>query len=260
MTSIRFMQVGGCVRDRFIDPLANPKDIDFACEVNGCNTVDEAFGALITHLDSEGFTIFLAKPEFFIVRAKFPKGHDHAGLVADFVLCRKDGPSTNARHPDFVLPGTIMDDLARRDFTLNAFAQCMNGEFIDPFGGAIAQSMNGEVIDPFGGRKDIADRIIRFVGDPMERLREDSLRALRGLRFSITKGFILHPDTFAAINDPAVIPLLASVSTERVREELDKMFRASTLETLDLLCHSLNREFLECLFDNGLRLMPTQAS
>jgi tRNA nucleotidyltransferase/poly(A) polymerase len=116
------------------------------------------------------------------------------------------------------------------------------------------------LIDPFGGQADIERRIIRFVGKPMERLREDGLRALRGLRFSITKNFAFDPETFAAINEPETAELLANVSTERVREELHKMFLTDTIASLDLLSHLISRELFEAIFRPGLKLLPSMGS
>ena len=179
-------------------------------------------------IESQGLKIFLSKPEFLTIRAGVPKGHALRSRCkdADFVLCRKDGPTSDGRRPEFVEAGTIFDDLARRDFTVNAIARCAE---------------TGEIIDPHGGRADLESRTLDFVGDGEERIREDALRLLRGVRFSITKGLtILAPHLF---NDPKLVALLPPVSTERVRDELDKMFAFDTLETLRAL------EFLPNLRD-----------
>lgn len=238
----KMFEVGGCVRDSLLG--VRTKDIDFAVEmVEDFSDADEAFAALTASLEAEGFKIFESRSEFFTIRAMFPSGKERVpGVrVADFVLCRKDGPSSDGRRPDFVLAGSLQDDLERRDFTMNA----------------IARDESGSLIDPFDGRHDIAGRVIRFVGDPMERLREDGLRALRGLRFSITKGFEFAPETLEALTSDEVPALLAGVSKERMRDELDKMFATDTLASLDLLCHVMPPEFLTVLFDAGLRLKPT---
>lgn len=236
VTLANVFEVGGCVRDSLMG--IKSKDIDFAVEAS-------SFDAMRDMLMREGFEIFLETPQFFTIRAHFPRTHEQFGkTTADFVLCRRDGFSSDARRPDEVFVGTLFDDLARRDFTMNA----------------IARTMTGELIDPFDGQKDIADRKIRFVGEPMERLREDGLRALRALRFSITKGFMIDKPAMKAINSLETAELLASVSTERVREELHKMFLADTIGSLDLLNHVVSRELFRAVFRPGLKLLPTMGS
>jgi len=119
-------EVGGCLRDEFKG--IPSKDVDFAVEA-------PSFEAMRDELIEDGFEIFEERPEFFTIRAKVPKGNplEDRTRVADFVMCRKDGPSSDGRRPDFVEPGTIFDDLARRDFTVNAIARnAITGEIIDP--------------------------------------------------------------------------------------------------------------------------------
>jgi tRNA nucleotidyltransferase/poly(A) polymerase len=82
--------------------------------------------------EEKGFRIFQSRPEFLTIRARFPD----KSLVADFVIGRKEIGYTDGRHPDVVLAGSITDDLARRDFTVNAIARCVeSGTLIDPHGG-----------------------------------------------------------------------------------------------------------------------------
>ena len=237
---MRLFEVGGCVRDGILG--IPTKDIDFAVEMDAPALVAEkAFEKMVRALKAEGFVVFLETPEFFTMRARFPKGHVHEKLVADFVLCRKDGPTADGRRPEWVEAGSLADDLRRRDFTMNA----------------IAKAEDGSLIDPHGGLADIEAKVVRFVGDPMERLREDGLRAMRALRFSITKGFSFAPETLEALTDERLPALLAGVSKERMREELDKMFRVDTIGSLELLTHVMRPEFLEVVFDRNLRLKPT---
>jgi tRNA nucleotidyltransferase (CCA-adding enzyme) len=101
---------------------------------------------------------------------------------------------------------SLEEDLARRDFTVNAIA-------VHP--GRL------EVRDPFGGRADLAARVIRCVGVPEERMREDRLRALRALRFAGRFDFTIAPDTWAAIASSA--PYLGRLSMERVKQEVEKV-------------------------------------
>src|SRR5690606_30256826 len=116
MTAIQMFEVGGCVRD---DLLGIPtKDVDFT-------VVAPSFDAMRDHLIREGFRIHVESPEFVAIRAGVPEGHPLRERTkdADFVLARKDAPTGDGRRPDFVEPGTLMDDLARRDFTVNAMAR-----------------------------------------------------------------------------------------------------------------------------------------
>jgi len=241
----QFAEVGGAVRDKFLG--VNSKDVDFvAIPINPKRfaNADEAFATLVNVLKVDGFKVFLETPEFFTVRAQVPTWHPvrKRTAVADFVLARKDGPSSDGRRPDFVLPGTLMDDLQRRDFTVNAMA-----------------ILNDELIDPFGGREDLDNRLIRFVGNPMDRIAEDGLRVIRALRFLITKsGFTLERETFHAINSNFAAEMLMKVSVERIREELEKMFSADSIGTMKLLYQVFSLNSLQdAIFRDGLRLQPT---
>ena len=239
---MKMFLVGGAVRDELMGiPLHRIKDLDFAVEA-------ESFETMRAELVAQGFDIFLETPEYLTIRARFPRGHEHAasGLTADFVLCRIDGPTLDHRRPAFVEPGTIFDDLARRDFTMNAIARDIE---------------TGELIDPHGGAKDITDRVIRFVGDPMVRIREDALRAIRALRFRITKDFRLSPSTeyHILINNAETIRLLEHISIERIEAELRKMFNHDTLTTLFML-RGMDQRLIDVMFrDNKLKLNPTLA-
>jgi tRNA nucleotidyltransferase/poly(A) polymerase len=238
----QFAEVGGAVRDKFLG--VDSKDVDFVAVPENADTflnADAAFMFLCTHLKEQGFKVFLETPEFFTVRAQVPDGHPlkERTNVADFVLARKDGPSSDGRHPDFVLPGTLMDDLQRRDFTVNAMA-----------------ILNGELVDPFGGQIDLEARMLRFVGDPTQRIAEDGLRVMRALRFFVTKGFNMDADTWDAINSDFAAEMLTKVSVERIRKELEKMFFTNTLCSLKVL-DELNTEVRKAIFRDGLRLMPT---
>jgi len=216
-------EVGGCVRDKFLG--LDSKDIDYAVEA-------PSFAAMEEWVLSEGSKIFLNKPEYNTIRAKHPTLGD-----VDFVLCRKDGTYSDGRRPDTIEPGDIYDDLARRDFTMNA----------------IAKRIDGSYIDPYNGIDDIGNKIIRCVGS-VDRLKEDALRMIRALRFSITKGFKLDPMVMEVMIHEA--DLLTSVSSERIREEMAKCFKFNTLQTLKRL------ETFQGLRDHifgktGLKLIPS---
>jgi tRNA nucleotidyltransferase/poly(A) polymerase len=210
------------------------KDWDFTC-------VAESFEAMEQSLLDDGFTIFVRNPEFFTIRAHGPKGftfagHDFGKQTFDFVWARKDGTYSDGRRPDFVTPGTLHDDLARRDLTVNA----------------IAKATDGTLIDPFNGQQDIKDKIIRCVGDPRERFEEDALRILRALRFSVTKGFAIHNHTASFVRD--LRHTVAGVSAERVREELTKMFNHDAMKTVAVLNEY---QMFPIIFDMGINFQPT---
>ena len=236
-----FAEVGGAVRDKFLG--VDSKDVDFvAVPTQQFDTADDAFNALVAHLKETGFKVFLETPQFFTVRAQVPVwafNLRERTTVADFVLARKDGPSSDGRRPDFVLPGTLMDDLTRRDFTVNAMAM-----------------MNDELIDPFGGREDLDNNLLRFVGNPNDRIVEDGLRVMRALRFHITKGFDVDADTWDAVNSEFAAEMLMKVSTERIREELEKMFLFNTVQSMETLS-DVRRSLKRAIFRDGLRLQPT---
>lgn len=230
---LTFFEVGGCVRDEMLGlPV---KDVDFSVEA-------ESFDAMRDGLNAMGFRIFQEREEFLTIRAGVPKGSPLRDRTkdADFVMCRADGPTADGRRPEFVTPGTIFDDLARRDFTVNA----------------MARTQDGVVVDPFDGRTDLANRTLRFVGNPADRIAEDGLRVLRGFRFMVTKGLHPDPDTERALKSDLAAEMLGCVSVERVREELSKMFEADTVESMGLLV-DLPAPVLAAIFRDGLKLAPT---
>lgn len=241
MTTIRTFEVGGCIRDELLG--LRTKDIDFAVE--GIPTLD----ALNDHLTAKGFEVFKVDADTFTVRARFPRTHpQHGRTTADFVLCRKESSASNGRRPDVVEVGTIFDDLARRDFTVNA----------------MARTEAGELLDPHGGLADLDRKLLRAVGDPMTRFREDALRAIRAIRFHITKGFALDGELQAALENPETAELLVArkadgkrvVAAERIGDELDRCFVADTLRTFDVLA-ALPEAMRLAMFRDGLKLTTT---
>ena len=231
---MKFYKVGGCNRDFFMG--LESKDIDFAVEA-------PSFQEMRGQLVSDGFQIFIENEEFLTIRAKVPGGHplSKETNVADFVMCRKDGPSSDGRRPDFVEPGTILDDLARRDFTVNAIAQDVE---------------TGEFIDPFNGINDIEDRNLVFVGNPFTRIEEDGLRVLRAFRFEITKNLKPLASTDIASRSNTASKMLSSVSVERIREEINLMFNFDTIATINKF-NTLSEDMMSAIFRDGLRLEST---
>src|ERR687894_750724 len=124
---------------------------------------------------------------------------------------RSDLYTEGSRHPEVRFGDTLVDDLARRDFTINAIA---------------ADVRTGEIRDPFDGRRDLESGVIRPVGDPLERMRDDPLRMLRAVRFETTlstpeKPFAMTLDLEEAIRENA--HWLESISAERIREEFERI-------------------------------------
>jgi tRNA nucleotidyltransferase (CCA-adding enzyme) len=129
---------------------------------------------------------------------------DDAGVMHEVTTFRHD-VRTDGRHAVVEFGASLEDDLARRDFTVNAIAW---------------SPTRRELCDPFGGRRDLERGMIRAVGAPDERMREDRLRALRGIRFAARFGFEIDPETWEAIARSA--PHLGRLSAERVHQELEK--------------------------------------
>ena len=129
---------------------------------------------------------------------------DKEGTMHEVTTFRRD-VETDGRHAVVTFGATIDEDLARRDFTVNAIAY---------------HPKSRRLHDPFEGQQDIARRLIRAVGKPHERMREDRLRALRAIRFAARFGFDIDPDTWRAIVESA--PHLGRLSAERVKQELEK--------------------------------------
>lgn len=201
---IRFYKVGGCVRDKLLQRPCH--DVDYSVEA-------PSFAAMRDAINEKGGHIFNEKEEYLTIRSKYDN------QVCDFVMCRKDGIYRDQRRPDEVIPGSLADDLARRDFTMNA----------------MAEDEEGNLIDLCGGLEDLHNRLIRCNGS-IDRLKEDALRIIRAIRFYIVlPGFRLDGEIVRALNDITYVSGLSNVSDERIREELEKCFQHNTLLTLKTL-------------------------
>jgi poly(A) polymerase len=177
---------GGCVRDAL---LGRPvQDIDIATSAPPAE-VERLF---------PGATVGVGRAFGVLIV-------NHGGTAFEVATFRADGAYGDGRRPDAVRFTGAAEDARRRDFTVN-------GLFCDPAG--------GEVFDFVGGRADLAGRVIRAIGDPAARFREDHLRLLRAVRFTAVLGFRLDPATAAAA--AASAPLLADVSAERVGQEFTR--------------------------------------
>lgn len=180
--------VGGCVRDSLLG--LTPADFDL-CTSALPEQMEQVFA---------GQRLVLAGEKHGTVGVCTDTG------VVEITTFRTEGDYRDSRHPDWVrFVGDVEQDLARRDFTVNAMAYSPTRGFADPF----------------GGRQDLENKILRAVGAPEKRFREDALRILRGVRFAVRYGLTVEPETRRAMDDQA--GGLDSLSRERVFEELSKL-------------------------------------
>lgn len=183
--------VGGCVRDSLLGQ--NPHDWDL-CTSATPEQVLELFGK--AHCIPTGL-------QHGTVTVK------HGGELYEITTFRTEGAYSDGRHPDHVaFVPDVKEDLARRDFTINA----------------MAYNAEEGLIDPFGGQNDLAAGIVRAVGEPQRRFEEDALRILRLYRFAARFGFAIDPATGQAAR--ALCRHLDCVSEERIAEELSRLLAA----------------------------------
>ena len=183
--------VGGCVRDSLLGQ--TPHDWDL-CTSATPEQVLELFGE--AHCIPTGL-------QHGTVTVK------HGGALYEITTFRTEGAYSDGRHPDHVaFVPDVKEDLARRDFTINA----------------MAYNAEEGLIDPFGGQNDLAVGIVRAVGEPQRRFEEDALRILRLYRFAARFGFAIDPATGQAAR--ALCRHLDCVSEERIAEELSRLLAA----------------------------------
>ena len=183
--------VGGCVRDSLLGQ--TPHDWDL-CTSAIPEQVLELFGK--AHCIPTGL-------QHGTVTVK------HGGELYEITTFRTEGAYSDGRHPDHVaFVPDVKEDLARRDFTINA----------------MAYNAEEGLIDPFGGQNDLAAGIVRAVGEPQRRFEEDALRILRLYRFAARFGFAIDPATGQAAR--ALCRHLDCVSEERIAEELSRLLAA----------------------------------
>lgn len=193
--------VGGCVRDMILGRIPGDWDITTSAK-------PEETKACFSHTYDTGIkhgtiTVVMGQDKY------------------EITTYRIEGEYTDCRHPDEVeFTRDIHEDLLRRDFTMNAIAY-------HPVEG---------FLDPFGGLEDIKSGIIRGVGCPEERFREDALRMLRAVRFAAQLGFLIEDNTWKALKDNA--SLINKISAERIREELYKLIMSDRPEKINFLAYS----------------------
>ena len=179
--------VGGCVRDSLLGQ--EPGDWDVTTSALPEETM-AVFGEKAVPTGLKHGTVTVCWPEGKVETTTF----------------RRDGAYVDHRHPEQVtFTDSLTEDLARRDFTVNA----------------VALDLRGTLYDPFGGQTDLRKGILRCVGDPERRFSEDALRILRCLRFASRLGFAIDPETAAAL--VVCRELLREIAPERIHEELTKL-------------------------------------
>jgi len=183
--------VGGCVRDMLRGE--EPKDYDVATDAVP-DDVERLFPKVIPTGKQHGTVTVLVQRR-----------------PVEVTTFRTEGTYLDGRRPSSVeFHSSIEEDLSRRDFTINAMAY---------------QPIQQELRDPFGGQRDLAAGVVRCVGDPESRFREDGLRPLRAVRFAAVLGYSIDPPTAAAI--PPSLPTFRKIAVERVREEFCKLLVSS---------------------------------
>lgn len=174
---------------------------------------------------------------------------EHPGVI-EITTFRTERGYIDRRHPSEVAWGkTIEEDLSRRDFTMNAIAFELTNKTVIPDSdrGSMDSRLRGNdinLIDPFHGQEDIENKLIRAVGNPNQRFKEDALRLIRAIRFAAQLGFQLEGKTLQAISEDAA--LLEAIAKERVRDELMKLLASEypyegimLLKNTGLLAHML---------------------
>lgn len=215
--------VGGCVRDMLMD--IPPHDYDITTS---------------------------ASPEIILslFEKTVPTGIKHGtvtvingGFAAEVTTYRTDGEYSDHRRPERVtFVKSLKEDLARRDFTVNA----------------IAYNENEGIKDFFGGREDIKNKILRAVGEPKKRFCEDALRILRLFRFASVLGFKPETETLKAALNCA--PLLESISAERISSELRKAVNGKNPEALKPLTDINGLNFIGIKNPDYLKIVPLQSA
>ena len=190
--------VGGCVRDTLLGRTPGDWDITTSAKPE---EVKEIFGKTVdTGLQHGTVTII-----------KNRKGYE-------VTTYRIDGEYRDGRHPDSVeFTSSLLEDLKRRDFTINA----------------MAYSHETGIVDAFDGMGDLEKKVIRCVGCPRDRFTEDALRILRAIRFAAQLGFSIEGETYGAIRE--IAPNLKNVSKERIQVELTKLLTSAHPEKISMV-------------------------
>jgi poly(A) polymerase len=189
--------VGGPVRDLLLG--APPVDLDFTTDRLPAET--ELLGR-----EAGAHSVFLIGETFGTVGFAFPGTEEEPGFTVEITTYRRETYPDATRKPAVEHGVSLIDDLSRRDFTINAIA---------------AHPLSGELVDPYDGQADLALAVLRAVGDPAERFHEDPLRLLRAARFVAQLGFRVDYDTRDAMERTG--GELRRISVERIYHELTRM-------------------------------------
>ena len=193
-TDRQLFLVGGCLRDQLLGRAVS--DLDLATDARPDD--------IRTRVEPWADAVWLVGEKFGTV------GLQKDGVKAEITTFRADTYDGVSRKPEVAFGTDVHADLSRRDFTINAMARSVHSD---------------KLLDPFAGQRDLDARLVRFVGDAEERIREDPLRMLRAVRFCAQLAFELDPAAAAAIATAA--DELPRISFERIRDELDGILLAA---------------------------------
>ncbi|MEA3357660.1 MAG: HD domain-containing protein [Patescibacteria group bacterium] len=206
--------VGGALRDVVMN--IEPDDYDLATDAHPEQMLKIFPKAVSTGIKFGTVTVIIRESQ----------GDSHDVQVTTF---RSEEKYVGGRWPSEVKFVTDLDeDLSRRDFTFNAMAFDFGSGELD----GLENLREWSVYDPFGGRNDLEKKLVRAVGDPVERFQEDGLRAFKACRMAAQLGFEIEPKTFKAISE--TLAVAAQVSMERIRDEFMKMLKNSEKPSIGL--------------------------
>lgn len=240
--------VGGFVRDALLGIKSN--DIDYSVVIENKEDFNSPFEALMAFkedLITQGYEILVVTERTFTIKAK----NSETNEVDDFVLARKEsGYKEGTREPEEISLGTLREDLERRDFTVNALCVPFDQKDIN----------YDNVIDMFDGVTDLITKVLKTPLSPKISFEDDPLRILRGFRFCCMKNFIMDDDVVESIQNFDMNRFKKTVSKERVREEIKKMFNYDTFEAINTIkiMELINPELYHYIFKGiNMRLEPT---
>jgi len=224
--------VGGCVRDLLLG--REPKDWDFTTNA----TPDEIMGL---------FPKTVYENAFGTVAVINEETENETLRAIEVTPYRIESAYSDRRHPDEVkFSKNIEDDLKRRDFTINAIATALSGSAIK------------DVVDLYGGLADLKAKILRTVGEPADRFKEDALRLMRAIRLAVALDFTIEKETFAAIQSHN--SLIKDVSLERVRDEFVKILMSDNPKKgLEMLSETGILKHIIPELERGKGITQTQA-
>lgn len=246
MVSAELYLVGGCVRDMLLGN--QPKDYDFCTNLTPKQM--QQLAKDFSELECRGVKYRIATiptgEQYGTITFRLEEVVDGSAMgppfLAEVTTYRADGTYSDGRRPDTAFFSTnIQDDLSRRDFTVNAIALNMLSNVND-------------YVDPFNGIKDIESKVIKTVGDPVERFTEDGLRILRAIRFRFKLGFTFDAATYKAIMSNW--QLLEHISQERITSEFLQILTYGHLDSTEdcylmdaLIKQILPEAYIENIYD-----------